>query len=84
MSPRGIRGALPLAAGVALLADLGTGGERTDLGAHAFGFILGIAVSAGLLVAEPRFPKGDGAQLAYGASALSLLALAWMLAVVRL
>ena len=38
---------LPLGAGVGLLAFLGTEGERTDLGAHLFGFCCGII--AGLL-----------------------------------
>lgn len=35
---------LPLAGAVALLAVLGTEGERTDLGAHLFGFAFGIAL----------------------------------------
>ena len=39
---------LPLGAGLALLALLGAEGERTDLGAHFFGFVAGIAT--GLLV----------------------------------
>jgi rhomboid protease GluP len=77
---RGMRGMLPLAAGVALLADLGTGGERTDLGAHVFGFMVGLAVGAALLMAEPRIPKMVCAQFAYGAGALSLLVIAWVLA----
>ncbi len=34
---------LPLGAGAALLAMLGTGGKHTDLGAHFFGFGCGIA-----------------------------------------
>lgn len=33
---------MPLAAGLAFLAALGTGGEHTDLGAHLFGLIAGI------------------------------------------
>lgn len=33
---------LPLGAGVALLALLGSEGERTDLGAHLFGFLAGL------------------------------------------
>jgi len=37
-----------LGAGAALLALLGTGGERTDLGAHLFGFLCGLG--AGFLV----------------------------------
>jgi rhomboid protease GluP len=32
---------LPIAAGLALLAFLGTEGERTDVGAHLFGFLVG-------------------------------------------
>ncbi len=39
---------LSLGTGAALLALLGTGGERTDLGAHLFGFLSGLA--AGFLV----------------------------------
>ena len=33
---------LPLAAALALLALLGSGGENTDLGAHLLGFATGI------------------------------------------
>jgi membrane associated rhomboid family serine protease len=80
VSARGMRGILPVAAGVALLADLGTGGERTDLGAHVLGFMVGLAVGAGLLIVEPRIPKLARAQLAYGAGALSMLVIAWALA----
>ena len=39
---------MPIMAGLALLALLGAGGERTDLGAHFFGLITGMA--AGLLL----------------------------------
>lgn len=35
---------LPLGAGGALLALLGSEGERTDLGAHLFGFVAGLAI----------------------------------------
>ena len=35
---------LPLGAGAALLALLGSEGERTDLGAHLFGFVAGLGV----------------------------------------
>lgn len=37
---------LPVAAGLALLAVLGTAGEHTDLGAHLFGFLWGIVLGA--------------------------------------
>ena len=40
---------LPLAAGGGLLALLGTGGQRTDLGAHFFGLLVGIALGAALI-----------------------------------
>ena len=43
---------LPLAAGAGLLAFLGAGGERTDLGAHFFGLLAGVVLGA-LLVFLP-------------------------------
>jgi membrane associated rhomboid family serine protease len=43
---------LPLAAGAGLLAFLGAGGERTDLGAHFFGLLAGAGLG-GLLVFLP-------------------------------
>jgi len=42
--PRLKRSLLPLFAGLALLAMIGSGGERTDLGAHLFGFLAGLAI----------------------------------------
>lgn len=38
---------LPVAAALALLALLGTGGKNTDLGAHLFGFIVGTGLGLG-------------------------------------
>lgn len=43
---------MPVMAGVALLALLGTGGARTDLGAHFFGFVTGMV--SGLLLRTNR------------------------------
>jgi membrane associated rhomboid family serine protease len=40
---------LPLAAGGGLLAFLGAGGQRTDLGAHFFGLLVGIALGVSLV-----------------------------------
>lgn len=37
---------IPLAAGLGLLSMLGSGGERTDLGAHLFGFLCGFALGS--------------------------------------
>lgn len=38
---------LPLGAGVALLAMLGSSGERTDLGAHLWGLVVGLLLGMG-------------------------------------
>ena len=43
---------MPIMAGMALLALLGSGGERTDLGAHFFGLIIGMA--AGLFLRSQK------------------------------
>jgi membrane associated rhomboid family serine protease len=79
---RGLRRWLPLAAGVALLAFLGTGGDRTDVGAHATGFVTGIGAGAAIYLAGERVPKGRFAEAAYGAAAVGLFGLAWLLALV--
>jgi membrane associated rhomboid family serine protease len=45
---RRLKGALvALGAGLGLLAMLGTGGERVDLGAHLWGFAVGVALGVG-------------------------------------
>ncbi|WP_305042604.1 rhomboid family intramembrane serine protease [Geoalkalibacter sp.] len=77
----GRRRLLPLAAGAALLAMLGSAGENTDLGAHLFGLLVGIAL--GLLI--PPQPAGShpakpGFGFLSGAAAGLLLILAWTLA----
>jgi rhomboid protease GluP len=76
----GLRRWLPLAAGVMLLAYLGVGGERTDIGGHFAGFAAGAASGIGLAYAGQRVPQGTSAQRAFGATALALFALAWLLA----
>lgn len=60
---------LPLGAGAGLLAFLGSGGERTDVGAHFFGFIAGICsgLLAGLII-----PTGPHHRPALQASLFSL------------
>jgi rhomboid protease GluP len=77
---RGLRRWLPLAAGVMLLALLGTGGERTDIGAHALGFAVGVVGGAGLHVLGSKVPQSRSAQFVYGAAALALCCIAWLLA----
>jgi len=71
----------PVAAGLALLAFMGTGGERTDLGAHVFGFLAGLALgaSAGFWVNARGIPS-ETANRILGLMALALPVLAWMAA----
>jgi rhomboid protease GluP len=72
---------LPLAAGAALLGMLGTGGERTDLGAHLFGFLSGLALGllAGRRLAAHGRPGRNADALLTAAAAL-LPVLSWVLA----
>lgn len=51
---------VPVAAGVALLAILGTEGKQTDLGAHLFGFITGVllGLAAEFMVGKQGRPGG--------------------------
>jgi rhomboid protease GluP len=76
----GLRRWVPLAAGVMLLAYLGFGGERTDIGGHIAGFAAGTALGVGLAYAGERVPQGAIAQWLFGIAALALFALAWLLA----
>ena len=68
---------IPLAAGVVLLGFLGAGGERTDVLAHLWGFVAGLALAVPL--AWPRQPwrPSAPAQAGLGLLALLLLAAAW-------
>jgi rhomboid protease GluP len=79
----GLRRWAPVAAGVMLLAFLGTGGERTDVGAHVAGFAAGWATGFALAHASGHLPTGAAAQRAYGGAAACLLTLAWLLALLR-
>jgi rhomboid protease GluP len=76
----GIRRWAPIGAGIMLLAFLGFGGERTDVGAHVTGFAIGAATGFGLARAGRRIPHGAVAQLVYGTTACGLLLLAWLMA----
>lgn len=58
-SGTGIRRALvPVGAGLGILAILGAGGENTDLGAHLFGFVSGVALGlpSGFIVVRKGRP----------------------------
>jgi membrane associated rhomboid family serine protease len=69
---------LPLAGGIGLLAMLGTG-RGSDLTAHVMGLASGALVG---LVAARSFPRPvtPPAQVAFGAGALAVVAVAWRLA----
>ncbi|MFP4070770.1 MAG: rhomboid family intramembrane serine protease [Desulfovibrionales bacterium] len=47
---------LPIAAGLGLLAMLGSGGENTDLSAHLMGFVIGIPAGGAAAQALRKFP----------------------------
>ncbi len=70
---------MPIAAALALLAMLGSGGERVDIWAHLFGLLLGGAsgIAIGLITSSP--PKA-WIQWACGSAALALLIYSWVLA----
>jgi len=71
---------LPLAGGVMLLAFLGTGGARTDIGAHVSGFLVGGVLGAALYFAGPCLPKSRLAQIGFGGATMALFAITWVLA----
>lgn len=77
---RGLRRYAPLAAGVMLLAFLGVGGERTDIGGHLGGFAAGIMLAFFLHFFDEHIRKDLAAQLRYGAAALAIFVTAWIFA----
>ena len=76
----GIRRWAPIGAGIMLLAFLGFGGERTDVGAHVLGFGVGAAAGFALGRAGHRVPHGPDAQQVYGVIVCGILLLAWFMA----
>lgn len=76
----GIRRWAPIGAGIMLLAFLGFGGERTDIGAHVMGFAVGAGAGFALGRTGHRIPHGPDAQQVYGVIVCALLVLAWLMA----
>lgn len=70
---------LALAAGLALLAFLGTS-ERSDMGAHAFGLGAGTILGALTALAFAR-PPGAATQLVTAVASATLLGVAWITAI---
>jgi membrane associated rhomboid family serine protease len=72
---------VPLGAGLALLGMLGSGGERTDLGAHLFGLAAGFAIGAVLATAYSRIPlPGLRGQTVLGIVTASVVVVCWIVA----
>ncbi|MEO1203204.1 MAG: rhomboid family intramembrane serine protease [Pseudomonadota bacterium] len=71
----------PIIGGLALLMYTGTGDQNTDIGAHLMGFVAGFGGGMLLTRAADRFASQSLQRLA-GASALGIVALAWLLALV--
>lgn len=69
---------VPFAAGLALLALLGTG-EHADLPAHFFGFQTGLGLGLAMAVLLER-PPGKRAQWWFATATIAVVAVAWMLA----
>jgi rhomboid protease GluP len=78
-APRRRRAWMPIAAALALLAMLGSGGERVDVWAHLCGLLLGGAsgIAIGLITANTPKPW---IQWACGSATLALLIFCWILA----
>jgi membrane associated rhomboid family serine protease len=77
--PRKRRAWLALGAGLALLAMLGTSGERVDLWAHLFGWLAGVGVGLPIATGVTRAP-GPKLQASLCAASLCALAYCWMAA----
>lgn len=77
-SPRGRRAWVPLAATLALLAMLGTAGERVDVWAHLFGFLAGAVLGIPIAFVAPARP-GSLVQWACGGGALAVVVYCWAL-----
>ena len=68
---------IPLGAGLALVAMLGTEGERVDVGAHLLGLAAGIVLGAVVARAPARWVARPIVQLAAGLGAIGAIAGAW-------
>jgi membrane associated rhomboid family serine protease len=69
----------PIVAGLGLLAFTGTSGENTDLGAHLFGFLAGLAAGVALArFAGVAWLRSARVQRVAGALAALLLVTAWV------
>ena len=70
---------MPIAAAVAILAMLGSGGERVDVLAHLFGFLVGVVLGLFFAFVTPH-PPGAVFQWGCGSAAIAALLYSWTLA----
>lgn len=71
----------PLIGGIALLAFIGTGDERTDVVAHLTGFVAGLGAGLAFSARQPAWPGSPVLQRGAGAGAVLGIAACWWLAV---
>jgi hypothetical protein len=79
-SLRGRPAWLPIGAALALLAMLGTEGQRVDLWAHGLGLAAGVLLGALASRLPAHWLASRAFQSLAGASALASVAIAWSLA----
>lgn len=77
---QGLRRWSPVAAGIMLVAFLGVGGERTDVGGHVAGFVAGIGLGLAAAYLPERLRTSGQAQRLCAAGAIVWLGLAWLAA----
>lgn len=70
---------LPIAAALALLGMLGSGGARVDIWAHLFGLLFGAMLGIAFGYVHPR-PPGFRTQWVFGSAAIGALIYSWTLA----
>ena len=70
----------PIAGGIMLLAFFGMSGERTDIWAHAFGFMVGAGMGYALAHLNPDRLRYRALQGTSAAAAVGLIAVAWTVA----
>ncbi|MGH7874966.1 MAG: rhomboid family intramembrane serine protease [Candidatus Binatia bacterium] len=70
---------LPIAAALALLGMLGSGGERVDIWAHLCGLVVGVVLGIFIAAVAPRAPKAS-IQWACGTAAIAVIVYCWLLA----